>query len=884
MLLLRYAFWLFAKCVLWLRYRVEVRGLDQLRGQEGPFLILPNHPGYIDPLLVLTALWPLLKPRPMLFADMFDNPLLRPLLKLLNGLEVPDLEKASMQAREQTQKAIQGLIDSLRRGENCIVWPSGRVQRNGVESLGAARTLTEVLGTVPEAKLVLVRTRGVWGSRFSYAQTGEAPSLMGGLFKGFLWIVANLVFFMPRRRVAITVEPVDRTRLPELRRDKINPWFEAWYNEAASPTSLPAGSDALAAEKPTYVPYHFLFGPRTYEFPEYKGGGEVDLSLIKPETIEAVNQMVADKLGRPLSDAEQKAETTFDQLGLDSLDRMEVTLHVEQRFGFSGGQVPATLGQLWALAQGLAEKGPIKPPPPEWFAPRPGDIGIVGDTIPQAFVEAALARRRDVVAADDLAGAITHERMLVGALALAKRFKRLPSPNVGLLLPSSVGCDLAFLGLQMAGKLPVVLNWTTGPANLAHAAKLMELTHVVTSKAFVDRLGVVIEGVKYLYLEDLRAGMGKFELLRLLLRVRWFGGRVRKRVAKFDPDRPAVVLFTSGSEKAPKAVPLTHKNLLTNQRDGVSVFHLVRQDSVLGFLPAFHSFGLSITGLMPLLGGVPVVRHPDPTDAGGITRKIAAYKPTLLVGTPTFMTFIFDRARPGDLDSLRLIIVGAEKCPPALFERAKELAPNATLLEGYGITECSPVVSVNRTDADKPGSIGKPLPSVAVQVVDLETDEALPPNRMGMLLVSGPTVFPGYIGHEGESPFRERDGKRWYVTGDLATIDDEGFLHFSGRLKRFLKAGGEMISLPALEEPFAKEYPPTKEAPRVAVEGVETEGGRRIVLFTTEPLSLRDANAKLLAEGFRGVMRLDEVRQIDKIPVLGTGKTDYKVLRAMIQK
>src|SRR5262249_51463129 len=253
-----------------------------------------------------------------------------------------------------------------------------------------------------------------------------------------------------------------------------------------------------------------------------------------------------------------------------------------------------------------------------------------------------------------------------------------------------------------------------------------------------------------------------------------------------------------------------------------------------------------------------VVRHPDPTDAGGTTRKIAAYKPTLLVGTPTFMTYIFDRAKPGDLDSLRLIVVGAEKCPPTLFERAREMAPNATLLEGYGITECSPVVSVNRTDANKPGSIGKPLPSVAVQVLDLESDEALPPNRRGMLLVSGPTVFPGYIGDAGESPFRERDGKRWYVTGDLATIDDEGFLYFEGRRKRFLKAGGEMISRRALEEPFAKGYPPTKEGPRVAVEGVETEGGRRIVLFTTEPLSLRDANAKLLAEGFRGVMRLDE--------------------------
>jgi long-chain-fatty-acid--[acyl-carrier-protein] ligase len=190
---------------------------------------------------------------------------------------------------------------------------------------------------------------------------------------------------------------------------------------------------------------------------------------------------------------------------------------------------------------------------------------------------------------------------------------------------------------------------------------------------------------------------------------------------------------------------------------------------------------------------------------------------------------------------------------------------------------------VNLPNAYKPGSIGKPLPSVELLVVDLDTGEPLPRNRLGMLLVSGPSVFPGYIAYDGESPFRERDGKRWYVTGDLTKIDDEGFVYFGGRLKRFLKAGGEMISLPALEEPFAKMYPPTEEGPRVAVEGVDVEGGRRIVLFTTEPLSLRDANAKLLAEGFRGVLRLDEVRHLDKIPVLGTGKTDYKVLRALIK-
>jgi long-chain-fatty-acid--[acyl-carrier-protein] ligase len=194
------------------------------------------------------------------------------------------------------------------------------------------------------------------------------------------------------------------------------------------------------------------------------------------------------------------------------------------------------------------------------------------------------------------------------------------------------------------------------------------------------------------------------------------------------------------------------------------------------------------------------------------------------------------------------------------------------------------MVSANVPGATKPRTVGKPLPGVEVLVLDVETEKPVGPNQLGTLLVSGPTIFPGYIGYDGPSPFKEIDGKRWYVTGDLAKIDDDGYIEFCGRMKRFLKAGGEMISLPALEDPFARLYPPTKDGPRVAVEGVDTDGARRIVLFSTEPLNVHDANAKLIEEGFRGVMRLDEVRKIDKIPVLGTGKTDYKVLRALIEK
>jgi long-chain-fatty-acid--[acyl-carrier-protein] ligase len=844
-------------------------------------LFLPNHPGYIDPMIVLTLLWPKFKARPLLWEGMFLNPLLYPFLGLIRAVRIPDLRQASAEARQRTEEAFAEVMAGLKRGENFLVWPAGRAERDGSERLGGARAAADILRAIPNSTMVLARTRGVWGSSLSYAYTGDSPPLVKRLLQGAGLLLANLLAFMPRRQVQITFERVDRRQLPELRRETINRWLEKWYN--------PEGPEA-----PTFVPYHFLFGRRTYEYPRVEEPVEINLEEIKPETKQAVTEIVAQKLGRPLTEKEQQPNTTLDVLGLDSLDGMELALAIEKRFGVSSNQVPENLGQLWAVAQGLLHGEPPKPPPPSWFKPlsRSGLLETDGDTIPEAFIRRALAQRRDVIAADDLAGAVTYERLLVGVRVLARRFAQLPGKNVGLLLPASVAADTSFLALLVAGKLPVLLNWTTGPASLSHAVQLLNLTHVITSRAFVERLKIEIPGVQYLFLEDLRQKITKVELLLQLLQVRWLPGRAA-HVPQFDPQQPAMVLFTSGSEKAPKAVPLTHANILHEMRAAVEFVGLQHEEVLLGFLPPFHSFGIAAGILLPLLGGMRVVHHPDPRDAAGLARKIPTYKVTMLVGTPTFVNYIFQRSKPGDLGSLRIIVVGAEKCPSSLYDRARQLAPHAEVLEGYGVTECSPVVAVNRPGATRPGTVGQPLPGVAVRLVDADTEERIEDGRsrsenqgsskrLGMLWVSGPTVFPGYLGHDGPSPFRDRDGKRWYVTGDLAEIDADGYIRLAGRLTRFLKAGGEMISLPALEEPFVRRFPPTDAGPRVAVEGVETDGGRHIVLFTTESLSLNEANALLQQEGLRGVMRLDEVRRVESLPLLGTGKVDYKVLRAQL--
>src|SRR5262245_52508014 len=400
---LRFLLWLLARFVLSLRYRVRLRGLDAVGKLQGPVLVLPNHPAYVDPLLVLTCLFRPLHPRPLLYEGTFKNPLFRPLMPLLDALRVPDLEQASLEARSRTAEAIEGVKDALRQGQHVILWPSGHLQRTGVEKLGAARTVSDVLREVPQAQVVLVRTRGLWGSRFSWGWDGNRPPLGKRLVQGAGWLLANLLFFAPRRDVTITLEPVDRSRLPGLDREVLNPWLEKWYN--ADP------------EAPTFVPVHFLFGPRSREFPTFQGAEAIDVSKVSQETKQAVDELVAERVRRPLSPGELTAETALDQLGLDSLERMELSLSVERRFGFSGDQVPATVGELYALAAGLARKQPPKPAPPAWFAPPSTDeVAILGETIPEAFVARALACRKDVACADDMAGALTYERLLVGAL------------------------------------------------------------------------------------------------------------------------------------------------------------------------------------------------------------------------------------------------------------------------------------------------------------------------------------------------------------------------------------------------------------------------------------------------------------------------------------
>jgi len=372
--------------------------------------------------------------------------------------------------------------------------------------------------------------------------------------------------------------------------------------------------------------------------------------------------------------------------------------------------------------------------------------------------------------------------------------------------------------------------------------------------------------------------IGTGRKLLALLRSRLSWGSLRR--AKIS--ETAVVLFTSGSENLPKAVPLTQGNLLANIRDLLQAYPFLDGSRFMGILPPFHSFGLTTTTLLPLCTGVPVVYHPNPTEGAALASLIRAYGATFLLGTPTFLNGVVRAATDEQLASLRYVITGAEKCPETLYATLEQRFPELVVLEGYGITECSPVVSGNRLENRRHGTIGLPLPSLRHVLVDPDTGERAQPGRTGMLLVQGPSIFRGYLHYEGASPFQDFEGSSWYRTGDLVK-EEEGHLVFAGRLKRFVKLGGEMVSLPAVEEALLGRFgQPDDEEIILAVEATPDEHNPELVLFTIRDITREAANAAIRAADLSPIHSIRRVERLEKIPVLGTGKTDYRSLKARL--
>ncbi|MFI4876705.1 MAG: AMP-binding protein, partial [Blastopirellula sp. JB062] len=591
--LLQKIMWALLRFCLRFRYRTEVRGLDRLRDLKGPVLVLPNHPAYVDPPLVLSHLRFGRSLRPLVFADTYRSLIFYPFCQAIDAFEVPNLKSHSRDAHRQTTAMIDRVVAGVEAGNDFLIYPSGRLKRQSAELIGGARITHELLTRCPQLQVILVRTEGMWGSRFGCAQTGDVPDLAGAAWVALGSLLSSLLFFVPKRKVTITAAAIDRDQLPLESKESLNRFLESWY-------------DAEGEEPPTFVPYHPWLGRREFDFDAVQRQAAVDASSVKAETKRSVAEMLADHLGRDLEESENEPTTTLDALGLDSLERMDIALEMEREFGFRSNHVPTSIGEMWLLAEGrlAADENEEATIPKIWHAAAKDDAKTpqaLADTLAEAFVLRALERPGAVAAADQLSGVLTYRKLLTGVSLLAKRFAQLEGEAVGILLPASVAADTAFLALQMAGKLPVMLNWTTGDAGLRHAIEKMEVKNVVTSARFLDRLGIHIPGAEIVNLETLRGEIGKWEQFATYAATYVAPRSFVRSLPKPDRDAPAAVLFTSGSETLPKAVPLSHRNLIDDINAGVDSMQFRQSDVLFGFLPPFHSFGLTAAFLMPLL-------------------------------------------------------------------------------------------------------------------------------------------------------------------------------------------------------------------------------------------------------------------------------------------
>ncbi|HWP86139.1 MAG TPA: AMP-binding protein, partial [Terriglobia bacterium] len=482
---------------------------------------------------------------------------------------------------------------------------------------------------------------------------------------------------------------------------------------------------------------------------------------------------------------------------------------------------------------------------------------------------------------------------LLKTLFLAQRLRPAwrGQDRVGILLPPSVGGALVNFAAMLLGKVPVNLNYTASNEMLASCAAQAGLQTVVTSRAFLEKVRLETPG-QTLLLEDLAARPRPWEKLRALGLSLLPAGRMERALGRQRParlDDVATVIFSSGSTGHPKGVVLSHFNIAANIEQTRQIVLLYPRDRLLGVLPFFHSMGFTVGLWLPPLAGIGVIYHPNPLEAQAIGSLVREYAITLLVATPTFLQSYIRRCAPEEFGSLRFVLTGAEKLPERIARRFEDRF-GLKVLEGYGCTECAPVVAANTGDYRAPGfrqvgakrgKIGHPVPGLAVRIVDPDTREPLPVGQPGLLLVRGPNIMQGYLNSQEKTAAVLRDG--WYETGDIAFLDEDGFLEITDRLSRFSKIAGEMVPHVRVEETLQELT--GREEQVFAVAGVPDarKGERLVVLHTLPEESLRECLAKLGASRLPNLWKPDprHFYRIDALPYLGTGKLDMRRIREL---
>ncbi len=798
---------------LGMRYDIKTHGLEAVaaKGREG-ILFLPNHPGWlVDPLIIWSRLSKDFKLRPVVAESQTKLPIFGQLLKVAGAVVVPDPGKNGYLEKDQATLLLDTIAEGLKRGENFIFYPAGRIYRGpGGEDLQHKSGVSKILARFPEARVVMIRQFGLWGSRFGYTDEGKKPNYLTSVVTGAAALAANAGILTPRRDVDIEIiEPANFPRTGT--REEIKAFLERYY----------------------------------HAWPEER--------------------------------------TSVPLVGLTPSSRSAVVAN-----------------------------RPKTAAPAAWFdhhgKPHRLEISSKARSIPEAILVKAKENPNAVVLADPRTdaqesnqksaktGTMTYRELVRAMILFKPELEALEGERVGVMLPASSAATIALASLQVAGKIPAMINYTMGAEAVVTSARNVGVQKILTSRAFVEKLaekGRSFEdfAADYIFIEDLVEAFTARKKLAADIASR----SLKWGISPIDLSNVhniAVILFTSGSSALPKAVPLTHTNQLSNLKDVLETITLREGDRMLGFLPPFHSFGNTIGQVLPLVSGMPVVYFPDPRQAKAIGKVMDDYRPTIMMGTPDFISNIVRENTPETLASLRMMVTGGAAMPAPTYQTIREKT-KAMVLEGYGQTEASPVIAFNTEIDPIDQSIGKVLPSIQYRIVNPERWPAeaidVRPGEPGLLLIdtASPNIFSGYLAHKGDQPFVDHGLGGYYETGDIVREIKPRHLVFVDRTTDSIKnQAGEMISLGAIRKAVAEALAPTaKGENEFAIVAGGTITDQQVVMFTTRTdLDVATVNKMLAEGGLSRVSKISRVEFIDEIPLLGVGKIDLRALKVLAAK
>ena len=840
----------------------------------------------MDPVIIFAFLWNKKKLSPVVTESYYNNFLLKWLFNSIGAIPIPDLT-ADKSKDLDTSAIVEKIKSALENNRNILLYPQWALARQWFQSIVGKKTAFYISQQAPkDTKILTVNIRWLWGSRSSRAWTWKSPNLALFILKGLWFIIANLFFFVPKRKVEIEIK--DSTsilhKIEKKWIDTFNQELEKIYNAKwEEKLSYLSGLCWYNTTKNHKEPEIIQWSIKDLKRVSFSWNSDIPTHILKKIT-DIIKKIKPEYLGTIDIDTNLILDCFF-----DSLDMAELKSTVQSIFPESSNPPLLDLKTVWDVAMMAIWKSTTNEEmkPCNWIEPKDGRViyshikSILKEnsTILDLMKETLKKDKSTSFCYDWIFWVQSRKDFIIKAYLIADLLKKMPWERIAIMLPSLSATSLLIVWCYIAKKIPVMLNWTQSNEAFSHCIKSQNVEVILTAKSFFQKIQTPrLKKYNMTFFEDILKDISLIQKLTAVIKAKRF--KLPRDISKI-----AVVLFTSWSEALPKTVELTHENILQDILWTAWLVWLKMNDVELCFLPPFHSFWFILWIAIPLVTGVRIVFTPDPNDSKTIANLTEHTKTTLIASTPTFLNWIVQMAQDNQLKSLRFTVVWAERCPKELFTKFSKKAPQATIIEWYGITECSPIIAVNpfkRNAKIKRWTVWLPILWESVKILDIDTNEELPAKKEWMIFVRWLNMFSWYVDKKLESPFIEINWKQRYKTWDLWFLDNDWYLTISWRLKRFVKIAWEMISIPAIENVLARKWKHADWTECLAIEYEENNWKVKLTLFTTENLNLKEINSYLHEQWVTNLVSISNIIKLNEIPMLWTWKVDHVNLKKLL--